>query len=86
MIIALDATLLTIQCNKIYQRQTTKMVREIYLTDIKSLKFTLLLLQVTSYHSCKTNEPSIFFSMDSGGKFRGENMSLKLELGAGLNS
>lgn len=40
------------------------------------------------YHSWRTNEPSILFSisMDSGGIVKGENMSTKLEAGAGLNS
>jgi len=39
------------------------------------------------FHSCKTNEPSILLSMDGGGgKFKGENVSLKQEVGAGLNS
>lgn len=38
-------------------------------------------------HSCKTNEPSILLSMDcERGKFKGESISLKLEVGAGLNS
>lgn len=38
-------------------------------------------------HSCKTNEPSILFSMGcEGEKFKGENMPLKLEAGADLNS
>jgi hypothetical protein len=35
-------------------------------------------------NSCKTNEPSILLSMDrGGGKFKGENISLKQEVGAG---
>jgi hypothetical protein len=39
------------------------------------------------FHSCKTNEPSILLSMGGGGgKFKGENVSLKQEVGAGLNS
>jgi hypothetical protein len=39
------------------------------------------------YHSCKINEPSILLSVvGGGGKFKGENISLKQEVGAGLNS
>lgn len=38
-------------------------------------------------HSCKTNDPSILFSIGcEGAKFSGENIPLKLEAGAGLNS
>lgn len=42
------------------------------------------ILQV--HHSCKTNGSSILLSREVEGKFRGEDMSLKLEAGAGLNS
>lgn len=39
------------------------------------------------FHSCKINEPSILLSMNGGGgKFKGESVSLKHEVGAGLNS
>lgn len=46
------------------------------------------ILRMLVYHSWRTNEPSILFSisMDSGGIVKGENMSTKLEAGAGLNS
>ena len=46
-----------------------------------------LIIHVASDHTCKTNEPSILFSIDwRGGRFKGENNSLTLEAGAGLNS
>jgi hypothetical protein len=47
----------------------------------------ILTKQFLKKNSCKTNEPSILLSMGGGGgKFKGENVSLKQEVGAGLNS
>lgn len=59
-----------------------------YLTRIEEYwEIYILWLYATGNQSCKTNEPSIRFSIDCWkGKFKGESMSLKLEAGTGLNS
>lgn len=46
--------------------------------------FSCWILQIL--HSGKTYESSILFSREVEVKFSGEDMSLKLEAGAGLNS
>lgn len=46
--------------------------------------FSWWILQIL--HSGKAYESSILFSREVEGKFSGEDMSLKLEAGAGLNS
>lgn len=88
------ALYLTIAFNTNWDKNITRNIDKIVHTNKKTLYWhtaTIAELHKCSYmerfHSCKTNEPSILLSMDGGGgKFKGENISLKLEVGAGLNS